>query len=104
MTGYVTDARGAQWALPVPLAWRMEHTAGTPCDSFWLTCPWDGGQSAQPGDGGIGHAVPDDKQIFHASASLSPLLYILFQEKERVKRKFLQVSLFCPAAAVFWPV
>ena len=50
MTGYVTDARGAQWALPVPLAWRMEHTAGTPCDSFWLTCPWDGGQSAQPGD------------------------------------------------------
>ena len=49
MTGYVTDARGAQWALPVPLAWRMEHTAGTPCDSFWLTCSWDGGQSAQPG-------------------------------------------------------
>ena len=50
MRGYVTDAAGRQWLLPQPTAWRMEYTAGTPCDSFWMRCPWEAGSGAKPGD------------------------------------------------------
>jgi len=50
MRGYVTDAQGKQWALPVPTAWRLEYTAGVPCDSFWLRCPWETGNAADPAD------------------------------------------------------
>lgn len=50
MTACVTDSAGARWALPEALAWRMEHTAGVPCDSFWLRCPWDEAETARPGD------------------------------------------------------
>ncbi|MCI8421943.1 MAG: hypothetical protein HFF50_00205 [Lawsonibacter sp.] len=50
MTGQVTDSQGRGWTLPNPLVWRMEYTAGTPCDSFWLRCPWDPGASARPAD------------------------------------------------------
>ena len=48
MRGFVTDARGECWVLPVPTAWRMEYTLGTPCDSFWLRCPWELGGGADP--------------------------------------------------------
>lgn len=48
MKGYVTDSGGARWALPDLTAWRLEHTAGVPCDSFWLRCLWDGGGDAPP--------------------------------------------------------
>ena len=41
MTAYVTDAKGRRWSLSAPLAWRMEYTAGVPCDSFWMCCPWE---------------------------------------------------------------
>ena len=50
MTGQVQDSRGRSWALPAPTAWRMEFTAGTPCDSFWLRCPWEAGQDSSPAD------------------------------------------------------
>ena len=50
MRGYVTDTAGRQWLLPQPTAWRMEHTAGTPCDSFWMRCPWEAGSGTKPGE------------------------------------------------------
>lgn len=50
MTAYVTDAAGTRWALPALTAWRMEYTAGVPCDSFWLRCVWDEGNTARPGE------------------------------------------------------
>ena len=50
MTGCVTDAAGRRWNLPDPVAWRLEYTAGVPCDSFWLRCLWDRDNTARPGD------------------------------------------------------
>ena len=50
MNACVTDAAGERWALPRPTAWRLEYTAGVPCDSFWLRCPWDGGNTTKPAD------------------------------------------------------
>ena len=41
MTAFVTTARGRTVRLPEPLAWEMNYTAGVPCDSFWLRCPWE---------------------------------------------------------------
>ena len=46
----MTDAAGRQWLLPQPTAWRMEYTAGIPCDSFWMRCPWEAGSGTRPGD------------------------------------------------------
>lgn len=48
MTAYVTDAKGRRWSLPAPLAWRMEYTAGVPCDSFWMRCPWEKNSPTKP--------------------------------------------------------
>ena len=48
MRAFVTDARGETWALPIPTAWRMEYTAGVPCDSFEFRCPWELGSGADP--------------------------------------------------------
>ena len=48
MRGYVTDAGGESWMLPVPTDWKMEYTSGVPCDSFWLRCPWEMGSGADP--------------------------------------------------------
>lgn len=50
MTAYVTDAAGKSWTLPGALAFRMEYTAGVPCDSFWLRCGWDGDNTVKPGE------------------------------------------------------
>lgn len=50
MTGYMTDAAGTRWQLPNLVAWRLDYTAGVPCDSFWLRCPWDGNNTTRPGD------------------------------------------------------
>ena len=49
MTAYVTDCAGARWVLPDPTAWRLEYTAGVPCDSFWLRCPWAEQNPSRPG-------------------------------------------------------
>ena len=59
MTAYVTDAGGRRWTLPPAAAWQLEYTAGTPCDSFWLRCPWDGENSAKP-EGWVGFAAEQD--------------------------------------------
>lgn len=50
MTAYMTDASGKEWLLPGLLAWRMEYTAGVPCDSFWLRCGWDADNGVRPGE------------------------------------------------------
>ena len=36
----MTDSGGARWQLPPLTAWSLEYTAGVPCDSFRLRCPW----------------------------------------------------------------
>ena len=48
MRAFVTDGGGQRWTLPTPIAWRMEYTSGTPCDSFWFRCPWDTDNTANP--------------------------------------------------------
>ncbi len=48
MTACMIDSAGTRWTLPAPAAWRLEYTAGVPCDSFWLRCPWDGGNAVKP--------------------------------------------------------
>ena len=50
MTAYVTDWRGEQWTLPQAESWQMEYTTGSPCDSFWWRCPWDGDNTTYPAD------------------------------------------------------
>lgn len=50
MTAYVEDCGRVGWTLPKPLAWRLEYTAGVPCDSFWLRCAWDANNTTRPGD------------------------------------------------------
>lgn len=42
MTGYVSRADGSQFLLPTPLEWEFTYTTGYPCDSFQMTCLWDG--------------------------------------------------------------
>ena len=46
----MTDASGKEYLLPGLLAWRMEYTAGAPCDSFWLRCGWDADNKVKPGE------------------------------------------------------
>lgn len=48
MTGYVTDANQERWTLPRLTAWRLEYTAGVPCDSFWAQCAWDENNTTRP--------------------------------------------------------
>lgn len=50
MNAYMTDASGKEYLLPGLLAWRMEYTAGAPCDSFWLRCGWDADNKVKPGE------------------------------------------------------
>lgn len=42
MTGYVSREDGTQFQLPTPLEWAFTYTTGYPCDSFQMTCVWDG--------------------------------------------------------------
>lgn len=64
MTGFVTDAQGRRWTLPLPTAWRMEYTCGVPCDSFWLRCPWEAGQSTSPADWVTFTAEHEGERVF----------------------------------------
>ena len=64
MTGYVTDWRGVRWTLPNLLSWRLEYTAGVPCDSFWLRCTWDGDNTTRPGDWVAFSAWHEGEQVF----------------------------------------
>ncbi len=42
MTGYVTRFDGTIFQLPTPLEWKFSYATGVPCDSFQMTCVWDG--------------------------------------------------------------
>ena len=64
MTAYMTDAAGKRWALPDLTAWRLEYTAGSPCDSFWLRCLWDRDSDAHPEDWVGFLAYHDGRQVF----------------------------------------
>lgn len=64
MTAYVTDSAGGRWALPSPTAWRMEYTAGVPCDSFWLRCPWDGENPTKPEDWVMFQGEREGERVF----------------------------------------
>lgn len=61
MTGYVSDGAGTRWALPPLTAWRLEYTAGVPCDSFWLRCLWDGDNPTRPGSW-VGFAAEQEEE------------------------------------------
>ncbi len=50
MTAYMTGSAGERWMLPSLMAWRLEYTAGVPCDSFWLKSTWDGDNHTRPGE------------------------------------------------------
>ncbi len=43
MTGIVTTYGARRYELPVLLEWKIQHTCGTPCDSFEVLCPWGTG-------------------------------------------------------------
>ncbi|NBI10891.1 hypothetical protein D1641_12830 [Colidextribacter sp. OB.20] len=64
MTACVTDAGGGRWTLPPATAWRLEYTAGVPCDSFWLRCPWEGDSPTRPGDWVGFQAEQDGERVF----------------------------------------
>lgn len=64
MTAYMTDAQGRRWTLPQASAWRLEYTAGVPCDSFWLRCPWNRENAAKPEDWVGFTAEQDGKRVF----------------------------------------
>ena len=64
MTAWVTDAAGVRWSLPQAVSWRFEYTAGVPCDSFWLCCPWDGDNTTRPGDWAGFTAEHGGEQVF----------------------------------------
>ena len=48
MTAFVYTRSGEGWQLPAPLAWELEYTTGSPCDSFWMRCPWDPDNDPEP--------------------------------------------------------
>lgn len=64
MTAYMTDASGVRWTLPSLMAWRLEYTAGVPCDSFWLRCTWDGDNTARPEDWVTFQGWHEGEQVF----------------------------------------
>ena len=64
MRGYVTDCRGERWILPELTAWRLEYTAGGPCDSFWLRCPWQAGNESSPADWVTFTAEHEGERVF----------------------------------------
>ena len=50
--------------LPLLMAWRMEYTAGTPCDSFWLQCVWEMGGAAKPANWVRFYAEHEGQRVF----------------------------------------
>lgn len=64
MRGFVTDARGERWVLPELTGWRLEYTAGVPCDSFWLCCPWENGSGTCPADWVTFMAEHEGERVF----------------------------------------
>lgn len=64
MKAFVTDASGTSWELPAAVSWQMEYGIGTPCDSFELRCPWEGGLDTKPRDWVRFYAQQDGTRVF----------------------------------------
>lgn len=64
MRAFVTDVRGEVWELPPAQKWEMEYGIGTPCDSFFLTCPWNLAEENRPKDWVRFHAEHEGKRVF----------------------------------------
>ena len=60
----MTDAAGVCWQLPAFERWEMEFCVGTPCDSFFLRCPWSMGQGENPGEWVRFHAQWGGERVF----------------------------------------
>lgn len=64
MTAYVTDVNQVNWTLPRLLACRLDYTAGTPCDSFWMRCVWDENNTTRPEDWVSFTAEHEGRRVF----------------------------------------
>ena len=64
MKAFVTDVQGVVWELPPARKWEMEYGIGTPCDSFFLSCPWQMGMETRPGDWVSFHAEHEGQRVF----------------------------------------
>ena len=64
MKAFVTDVQGAVWELPPVRKWELEYGVGTPCDSFYLICPWQPDSDCRPGDWVRFHAEHEGKRVF----------------------------------------
>lgn len=64
MTGYVVRGDGTTLCLPVPLSWELSYTAGVPCDSFWIRCPWSPGTPGGAPDWAEFYAVEGEDRVF----------------------------------------
>ncbi len=64
MNAYVVDCSGVRWALPPAESWQMDYTAGVPCDSFWLRCPWDGENPTKPEDWVMFQGEREGERVF----------------------------------------
>ena len=64
MKAFVTDVRGAVWQLPPARKWELEYGIGTPCDSFYLICPWQMGLETRPEDWVGFHAEHEGERVF----------------------------------------
>lgn len=64
MKGYLLDGKGKRWELPLLTAWKMEYASDTPCDSFWIRCPWEMGQEDVLPQAARFEATEDGKTVF----------------------------------------
>lgn len=55
---------GRRFELPTPLQWEIDLTGGMPCDSFSLSCRYDGGLSAALTGANRFYAEEDGKTVF----------------------------------------
>ena len=64
MTGFVRTAAGEVWQLPAAEQWELEYGLGTPCDCFFLRCPWQSGQGTAPGEWAQFYAEQEGTRVF----------------------------------------
>lgn len=65
MTGILTSWDGRRYELPVLLEWKLQYTAGTPCDSYEVLCPWGPGMDETLSDAVRFEGVEDGKRVFY---------------------------------------
>ena len=64
MKAFVTDVQGTVWELPPARKWELEYGIGTPCDSFYLICPWQAAEQSKPKDWVRFHAEHEGRRVF----------------------------------------